>query len=216
MMQKEFENVEEYFSFFSDEEPEILTELSRETYLKTTHPHMISGHHQGRFLSMISNLIKPKNILEIGAFTGYATLCLAEGLQENGKITTIDHNDELNYFHDKYLRRSKNSNQINLVIGEAKEEIGKLKETFDIIFLDADKENYPTYYTLLMPMLSESGLMLVDNVLWYEKVLSEPEPNDLATIAIRKFNKMVKEDSSVNVVIIPIRDGLSMIKKTSK
>ena len=174
-----FNNINEYLDYCSGHIDEKLTELEKETHLKTTHPHMISGHHQGRVLSFLSKLIQPKSILEIGTFTGYSTLCLAEGLSENGHIVTIDHNDELSYFHNKYLIQSNWSNQITIKIGEAKKIIPDLNDSFDLIFIDADKESYPEYYNLLLPKLSSKGLMLVDNVLWYEKVLSEPDPSDL-------------------------------------
>lgn len=209
----EFSDIQSYIDFHSSTEPAHLQELSRQTYLRTVHPHMLSGHVQGRLLSLLVKLSGAKNILEIGTFTGYATLCMAEGLPKDGRITSIDFDDELAYFHEKFIRTSEKSNQIELVFGNALEEIPKLNKTFDFIFLDADKENYPNYYDLLLPKLNLEGLLLADNVLWYEKVLKTANKGDEATLAIQEFNKKVLEDKRVEVVILPLRDGLSLIRK---
>lgn len=206
--------LQDYLEQYSSPEPELLIELRRQTYLKTTHPHMISGVLQGRLLSFLSKIIQPKKILEVGTFTGYGTLCLAEGLQPDGYILTIDHDEELHDFSNEFFEKSSYSYQIKSLLGDAKEKLLQLDETFDLIFLDADKENYCTYLDLIKPLMHIHSVLIADNVLWYEKVL-DPDQQDEVTQSIRDFNKKVVEDESLEVVMLPIRDGLSLIRKKS-
>jgi len=207
-----FPDVERYMETHTSEEPEILKRLRRETYQKTTQPHMISGYTQGRFLSILSHILKPENILEIGTFTGYATLSLAEGLAENGKIYTIDNNEDLAYLPKKYFQESECSSGIEFILGDAKEEIIKLDVVFDLIFIDADKQNYPLYIDLVKPKLRSGGIILIDNVLWYGKVTDE-KAKDISTQKIREVNKKITEDSDFENVILPLRDGIHLIRK---
>jgi len=189
--------------------PKYLEELERETYLTSVLPQMISGRYQGRVLSLLSKLIKPKEILEIGTFTGYSSLCLAEGLKENGTIHTIDINDEFLSIQNKYFEKSPYRAQIKQYTGDAKELIPKFRQKFDLIFLDADKQHYPKYFELVFPLLNKNGLLIADNVLWYEKV-AQKEINDKETSALRKYNKLLTEHPEMEVVILPIRDGISI------
>lgn len=193
-------------------EPEILRRLRRETYQKTTQPHMISGYTQGRFLSIMSHMLQPKNILEIGTFTGYATLCLAEGLAEDGKIYTLDKNEDLAYLPKKYFAESEFSEKINFVLGDAKEELQKMDVIFDLVFIDADKESYLTYIDMIKPKLRKGGIILIDNVLWYGNVIDD-KAKDKATIQIKNVNKVVTEDPDFENVILPLRDGVHLIRK---
>ncbi|MCB9201890.1 MAG: class I SAM-dependent methyltransferase [Flavobacteriales bacterium] len=203
--------LEHYIEQLSTPETNLLKEIRKNTFLKTTHPHMISGHIQGKFLSMISLMINPKNILEIGTFTGYSTLCLLEGLQQNGKITTIDNNAELEGLCKESFEKHKKSNLINYLLGDAKKIIPNLNDEYDLIFIDADKENYSNYLDLVKPKLKKGGFILADNVLWYGKVTENTD--DKATNCIKEFNKKVNNDSDLEVVILPIRDGISIIRK---
>jgi len=189
--------------------PKYLEELERETYLTSVLPQMISGRYQGRVLSLLSKLIKPKEILEIGTFTGYSSLCLAEGLKENGTIHTIDINDEFLSIQNKYFEKSPYRAQIKQYTGDAKELIPKFRQKFDLIFLDADKQHYPKYFELVFPLLHKNGLLIADNVLWYEKV-AQKEIKDKETSALRKYNKLLTEHPEMEVVILPIRDGISI------
>lgn len=192
--------------------PKYLEELERETYLTSVLPQMISGRYQGRVLSLLSKLIKPKEILEIGTFTGYSSLCLAEGLKENGTIHTIDINDEFLSIQNKYFEKSPYRAQIKQYTGDAKELIPKFRQKFDLIFLDADKQHYPKYFELVFPLLNKNGLLIADNVLWYEKV-AQKEIKDKETSALRKYNKLLTEHPEMEVVILPIRDGISIGRK---
>lgn len=207
------QNLNQYLEKHTNEEPALLRDLMIETHQATTQPHMASGHYQGRVLSMISKLIQPKNILEIGTFTGYATLCLAEGLAENGKIITLDINDELKYIGEKYFEKSPYKNQIDYRIGPALEQMKSIEnESVDLIFIDADKQTYPEYYDRSVELLRKGGVILMDNVLWYGKVYDE-NANDKRTVILRDLNERVAKDSRVESFILPIRDGITLIRK---
>ena len=203
----------EYVQNKTSDESKILNDLSRETHLKVLNPRMLSGHYQGRLLSLISKLIKPKSILEIGTYTGYSTLCLLEGLEKKGFIHTIDHNEELLNIQNKFFKRAKVSNRIKQYTGDAKEIIKNLKVKFDLIFIDADKENYPLYYDLVFDKLKSGGIIIADNILWSGKILEKVEKDDYATQSIINFNNKIKNDERVEKIILPIRDGLSLIRK---
>ena len=202
----------EYIRLNSDEEPKLLQRLSEETHQKTIHPRMLSGHMVGRFLSLISKLIRPKKILEIGTFTGYSALCLAEGLHKEGILHTIDENEELIEFQKKYFDKSPYKNKIIQHLGKAESLVKKMDGNFDLIFIDADKTNYLNYYKTLVPKLNKNGLIIADNVLWSGKVLDK-ENDDPDTIALKKFNQSVKEDKRVDTIILEIRDGLTLCRK---
>ncbi|MFN8324503.1 MAG: O-methyltransferase [Flavobacteriaceae bacterium] len=206
------EELENYVALHSQFEPELLAKLNRETHQKILQPRMLSGHFQGRVLSILSKIISPKNILEVGTYTGYATLCLAEGLAENGTIDTIDNNEELVDFQRKYFDQSTWKNQIVQHLGNALEIIPKLNKKFDLVFIDADKENYINYYQMIVPMMNEGGIILSDNVLWSGKVLGEVKPNDKSTKILLEYNKLVNEDERVETVLLPIRDGLTVTR----
>ena len=202
----------EYIRLNSDEEPKLLQRLSEETHQKTIHPRMLSGHMVGRFLSLISKLIRPKKILEIGTFTWYSALCLAEGLDKEGILHTIDENEELIEFQKKYFDKSQYKNKIIQHLGKAESLVKKMDGNFDLIFIDADKTNYLNYYKTLVPKLNKNGLIIADNVLWSGKVLDK-ENDDPDTIALKKFNQSVKEDKRVDTIILEIRDGLTLCRK---
>jgi len=194
----------------SEDEPEILKELAIETYQKILQPRMLSGHPQGRILSFLSKIIKPKRILEIGTYTGYGTICLAEGLANNGKIITIDKNEEIIDFQNKYFEKSGYRDKIIQLNGEALDLIKTLDDKFDIVFLDADKENYIKYYKSVSNKIVKGGILISDNVLWSGKVLEPSKSNDLETDILNKFNQLLKNDKKFETVIIPIRDGISI------
>lgn len=204
------EELENYAAFHSENEPELLAALNKETHQKILQPRMISGHFQGRVLSVISKLINPTHILEIGTYTGYATLCLAEGLKENGSIDTLDINEELYDFQRKYFDLSPWGNQITQHLGDAVEIIPTLNKKFDLVFIDADKENYITYFNIIVPMMNKGGIILSDNVLWSGKVLEPLKPNDKSTPILLEYNKLLKDDPRVETVLLPIRDGLTV------
>jgi predicted O-methyltransferase YrrM len=208
------EELDDYIVKHSENEPELLQQLTRETYQKILQPRMLSGHYQGRVLSMISKLIKPKNILEIGTYTGYSALCLAEGLRENGTIHTIDINEELVDFQRKYFNKSPFGKQIHQHLGNALEIIPRLDVLFDIVFIDADKENYAKYFELIIDKLNPGGIILSDNVLWSGKVLDTKfKKEDTSTPALIEYNTLLKEDNRVETVLLPIRDGLTISRK---
>lgn len=200
----------EYISENSSKEPEILAKLNKETYQKVLQPRMLSGHIQGRFLSMISKIKSPSCILEIGTYTGYGTLCLAEGLSNGGKIFTIDRNEELLKIQNKYFEMSGKRDKIIQLTGNAKDILENLDETYDIVFIDADKENYIEYFNLVSERLNNNGIIISDNVLWSGKVLNSPSKNDEETNILIEFNKTLNEDERFETIILPIRDGLSI------
>lgn len=207
------EKLDKYIVKHSEDEPELLQELTRETHQKILLPRMLSGHYQGRVLSILSKLINPKHILEIGTYTGYSALCLAEGLQKNGELHTIDINEELSDFQRKYFDKSIYGTQIHQHVGDALTIIPNLKNTFDLIFIDADKENYVNYFYLVIDKLKSGGIILSDNVLWSGKVLESVKPDDTSTKALIEYNILLKEDSRIETVILPIRDGLTISRK---
>ena len=205
--------IEDYIEKNSSKEPQILKDLNKETYLKVLNPRMLSGHLQGRFLSIISKLIKPKKILEIGTYTGYSAICMAEGLIDNGIIHTIDINEELVSIQKKYFKKTKTTNSIIQHVGDAKEVIGKIDETFDMVFLDADKENYIEYYNLCIGKVRSEGLIIADNVLWTGKVIDPKSYDDELTQYLIDFNTVINQDDRVENIILPLRDGLNIIIK---
>ena len=204
------EHIDQYAVDHSENEPELLQQLTRETWQKVLAPRMSSGHYQGRVLSMISKLIHPKNILEIGTFTGYAALCLAEGMQANGTLDTIDINEELYDIQRKYFDASSYGNQIIQHTGNAVDIIPELTTSFDLVFIDADKSNYKTYLELLLPKLTSGAVILSDNVLWSGKVVEKVNPKDIDTKALLQYNKILKEHPKLETVLLPIRDGLTI------
>ncbi len=207
--------LETYLDNHANQEPEILARLRVETYQCTTQPHMISGEYQGRLLSLISKILFPKTILELGTFTGYATLCLAEGLVDGGKIITMDKNDELEYLCRKYFEESDYADKIDFRVNDAREELNTIEpNSVDLAFVDADKESYPYYFEKVLELLRPGGVMLVDNVLWYGKVMMEEEDKkDPSTKILKEFNDMVTADPRVESLILPIRDGITLIRK---
>ncbi len=202
--------IDDYVVEHSQVEPELLQKLSRETWQKVLQPRMLSGHFQGRVLSMLSKLIQPKNILEIGTYTGYSALCLAEGIQKEGELHTIDINEELCDFQRKYFDASEYGTQIYQHIGNALEVIPKLDKSFDLVFIDADKRNYPKYLEVLIPKLNSGAVILSDNVLWSGKVVEEVSKVDLDTQALLEYNKLLNEHPQLETVLLPIRDGLTI------
>ena len=202
-----------YIDNHSSDESDILYELRRETELKCLNPIMLSGKIQGNFLAIISKLIKPFNVLEIGTYTGYSTLCIAKGLNSGGMIHTIDKNEELLQIQNKYFEKSGLRNQIKQYTGDALAIIPKLKFDFDMVFLDADKENYVKYLELISPILKPGGVLLTDNVLWHGKILESSENQDRVTKLIDNFNKKILENKSLKTVMLPIRDGISLTLK---
>ena len=207
------EKLEEYVEQHTTKESDILYELNRQTHINVLQPRMLSGHLQGRVLSMLSHMIKPKRILEIGTYTGYAAICLAEGLTDNGELLTIDVNFELEEMAKNYFQKAGFQDQIKMIIGDALEEIPKLNKDFDLVFIDADKTNYLNYYNLLIDELPQNCYIIADNVLWSGKVLNEKEMNDPDTKALNIFNKTIQNDTRVENVLFPIRDGLMIIRK---
>ncbi len=207
------EELERYSAQHSQNEPELLQELSNATYQKVLQPRMLSGHLQGRFLSLISKIVQPNSILEIGTYTGYSALCLAEGLRPDGVLHTIDCNEELVDFQKHYFDKSDYSNQIKQYLGDARLVIPTIDSNFDLVFIDADKANYPIYFELVIDRLPSGGLIISDNVLWSAKVLSNAAPNDEETKSLQLYNHMINNDPRVEVVLLPIRDGLSICRK---
>jgi len=204
------EKLTEYISKNSNTEPEILARLNQETHQKILKPRMLSGHIQGRFLSMLSKMKSPSTILEIGTYTGYGTLCLSEGLIEGGKIFTIDRNEELLKIQNKYFEESGKRDKIIQLTGNAKEILNDLNETYDLVFIDADKENYIEYFNQVSERLNKNGIIISDNVLWSGKVLDSSLEKDEETNALLNFNKILNEDKRFETVILPLRDGLSI------
>ena len=206
------EKLDDYVVAHSQKEPELLQQLSRETWQKVLAPRMLSGHFQGRVLSMLSKLINPKNVLEIGTYTGYSALCLAEGIQPKGQLHTIDTNEELYDLQRRYFDKSGFGNQIIQYTGNAINIIPKIDKTFDLVFIDADKQNYPNYLEIILPKLKSGSVILSDNVLWTGKVIEELQKGDKDTEALLKYNKMINEHSQLETVLLPIRDGLTITR----
>ncbi|CEN45247.1 O-methyltransferase [Capnocytophaga canis] len=202
--------IEEYASEHTENEPLLLQELTRRTHLQVLQPRMISGHFQGRVLSLLSKLISPSAILEIGTYTGYATLCLAEGLQKNGVLHTIDIKEELQELQREFFDRSGKGKQIIQHLGKAKDIIPTLETKFDLVFIDADKQNYAIYFDLIINKMNSGGIIVSDNVLWSGKVVQNVKSNDKQTLALLEYNKKIKEDPRVETVLFPIRDGLTV------
>jgi predicted O-methyltransferase YrrM len=203
--------IEEYSRIFSGEPSPLLQELDRETHAMILQPRMLSGHLQGRFLSFFAKVCRPSTILEIGTFTGYSALCLAEGLTPNGRLITIDINEELETFTRSFFNRSEYKEQIDYRIADAKDELTKIEGPFDLVFIDADKRNYGLYYDLIIDKMSPGGIILVDNVLWSGKIVDETA-RDKSTQALRDFNQKCLEDPRVDKMLLPLRDGLYMLR----
>jgi len=212
-MQRFDDSVTDYILKHSSPVDDLLNELERKTYVKILRPQMVSGPIQGKTLEMISYMLRPKRILELGTFTGYATLCLAKGLPIDGIIHTIDINDELEEFTQSFFDRCPQANQIKFHIGDACKIIPNLNEQFDLVFIDADKREYPEYYKLVLPIVKPGGFIIADDVLWYGKVNENVPENDTYTKGLIAFNEMVQNDPQVENVIFPIRDGLMVIRK---
>jgi predicted O-methyltransferase YrrM len=204
------QELEEYIEQHSEKEPALLAALNKETYQKILLPRMLSGHFQGRVLSMLAKLIRPLTILEIGTYTGYSALCLCEGMQENGTLHTIDIKEELVDFQRKHFDKSPWGKQIIQHLGEAIDIIPTLEVKFDLVFIDADKENYLNYYELILPKMNKGGIILSDNVLWSGKVLEELQKNDVSTKVLLEYNSLLANDKRVETVLLPIRDGLTV------
>lgn len=205
--------ITEYAENFSSEESPVLKKLNRETHVKILFAHMLSGKLQGNLFKMISRMIKPEKILEIGTFTGYSAICLAEGLSEKGILHTIEINPELEDIIRKYFNEAGVSEKINLHIGNALEIIPALDGSYDLVYIDADKENYLNYYKLVFNKVKKGGFIIADNVLWDGKVLKEPLPSDTETVAIKEFNTFVQNDKRVENLLLPFRDGLMITRK---
>ncbi len=206
-------NLEEYILCHIDDEGEQLTRLNRDAHVNLLRPRMLSGHLQGRMLKLFCRMLSPKRILEIGTYTGYATLCMAEALPEDGTIDTIEINDELEDFIVKQFNQSPDKNKIRLHIGDATEIIPSLNEMYDLVFIDGDKREYSTYYDLVFDKIRPGGMIIADNTLWDGKVVEEVVYNDKQTIGILDFNDKIKADDRIEKVIIPVRDGLTLIYK---
>lgn len=211
---KEFidQKIMDYVDLYSQQEPLLLKELNKETNLKVLNSRMLSGSYQGRILSIISKILKPKMVLEIGTYTGYSALCIAEGLDIGGTIDTIDINEELQQIQNKFFGKSGFSKQINQHLGNALDIIPKINKTFDLVFLDADKENYIEYFNLIIDKVNSGGVIIADNVLWSGKVI-KADTNDLVTNKLIEFNNLINKDKRIENIILPFRDGLSICRK---
>ena len=207
------DNILNYSISKSEKESKLLNDLYRETYLKVLNPRMISGHYQGRILSLISKIISPKKILEIGTYTGYSAICLCEGMDKGGVLHTIDNNKELVEIQNKYFKKANLKDKIVQHSGDAKNIIPSIDEEFDIVFIDADKESYPEYYDLIINKVRTGGIIIADNILWSGKILEKVEKDDQATKSIIEFNNKIIEDDRVKNIILPIRDGLNIVRK---
>ena len=204
------EKIDEYAVAHSQDEPALLQDLSKETWQKVLAPRMLSGHFQGRVLSMISKLIQPKSILEIGTYTGYSALCLAEGIRKDGMLHTIDTNEELADLQRRYFDKSEYGHQIKQYVGKALDIIPNIETKFDLVFIDADKSNYMNYFYAIIDKMNSGGIILSDNVLWSGKVVEKLDPKDEDTKALIAYNKLLKEDPRVETILLPIRDGLTI------
>jgi caffeoyl-CoA O-methyltransferase len=205
--------IENYAGGFTTPEPEVLAMLNRETWSKVLMPRMLSGHMQGRILSMFSHMLKPTQVLEIGTYTGYSAICLAEGLKEGGKLHTIDINEELKEMALRYFKMAGMENSIVMHVGAAMEIINNIKGNFDLVFIDADKENYSNYYDLVFDRVSKGGYIIADNVLWSGKVLEDKKKMDDETKALKAYSEKVYNDSRVEALLLPVRDGLMIARK---
>lgn len=206
------EALDEYAVRHTQKEPKLLAQLARETYQKVLQPRMLSGHYQGRLLSILSKIINPEAILEIGTYTGYSALCLAEGLQKDGELHTIDINEELVDLQEKYFSLSDYKDQIHAHLGNALDIIPTINKKFDLIFMDADKPNYPAYFDLIINKIKPGGILLTDNVLWSGKVIEDIKEDDESTKALVNYNRRLAEDPRLETILLPIRDGLSVTR----
>lgn len=209
------EAIDDYTVAHTQKEPEVLARLTRETHQKILQPRMLSGHYQGRLLSIISKIVRPNAILELGTYTGYSAICLAEGLVKNGELHTLDINEELQTIQNKYFELSGFRTQIHQHLGEALNILPTLDMKFDLIFMDADKPNYPAYFDLIIDKLNPGGILLTDNVLWSGKVVEPLKSDDESTKALLEYNKMVAMDARLETIMLPIRDGLSLSRRIS-
>ena len=207
-------NIAEYAEQHTEAEPQLLYQLNRKTNIEVINPRMIAGHFQGRLLSMLIHMIKPKTILEVGTYTGYSAICFAEGLAENGEIHTIDNNEELEPIQMAFFEKAGILDKVKRYVGDALEIIPEINHEFDVVFLDDDKANYCNYFEMVLPKLKTGGYLLADNVLWSGKILEEnPKKEDIDTIGLKRFNKMVQDDPRVQNILLPIRDGLMVCRK---
>ena len=207
------QEIEKYAQDHTQQESEVLYNLNRETHLKVLIPRMLSGHIQGRILSMFSHMVKPKNVLEIGTYTGYSAICFAEGMQPDGKLVTIDINNELETMATSYFVKSGFGNQIDMKIGNAIDIIPTLDLKFDLVFIDADKHNYSNYFELVINKVNKGGFIIADNVLWSGKVLTDEVNTDTDTKALDQYNKKINSDPRVENILMPVRDGLMVARK---
>ncbi|MGB0403415.1 MAG: O-methyltransferase [Salibacteraceae bacterium] len=205
--------LDEYVVNHSEPESELLTDLNRQTHLKVLIPRMIAGNYQGRVLSMLSHMIRPKTVLEIGTYTGYSALCFAEGLKPDGVIHTIDHNEELETMQSSFFAKSGFRSRIKQYVGEALDIIPEIEGHFDLVYIDADKENYCNYYNMVIDRVPSGGYIIADNVLWSGKVIEELDAKDEETKMLLKYNKMITDDDRVQNVLFPVRDGLMIARK---
>ena len=205
--------VDSYIISHSDAESDYLAQVNRRTHLRLINPRMMSGHFQGRVLAMLCQMIQPKRILELGTYSGYSALCMAEALSDGGILHTIEHDDELEDFILENINGSAHNSKIKLHIGDALEKIAEIDETFDLVFIDADKRQYVAYYEAVLPKIRQDGFILVDNTLWDGKLFYEIDPNDKQTIEIMRFNDFIAKDTRIEKVILPLRDGLTIIRK---
>jgi predicted O-methyltransferase YrrM len=205
--------LDNYVCAHTENEPALLVDLNRRTHVSILQPRMLSGHYQGRLLSMLAHMIQPKRVLEIGTYTGYSALCFAEGLQAGGKVTTVDVNEELEEFVRSYIEKANCSDKIEYIVGDAMEVVAKMDEQFDLVFIDADKKNYCNYYELVFDKVKPGGYIIADNVLWSGKVLEDYDSLDRETKILMDYNKMIHEDERVQEILLPIRDGLMIARK---
>lgn len=206
-------SIDEYVELHSDKEPAYLARISRLTHLRLINPRMLSGHVQGRFLTMICHMLQPKRVLELGTYAGYSALCMAEAMPVDGVLHTIESDDELEDFILENLATAEHGTKICLHIGEALNVIQQLDETFDLVFIDADKREYSAYFEAVLPKLRKGGFIIADNTLWDAKVLTNPAKNDYQTIEIQRFNSLIANNNRVEKVILPLRDGITLIRK---
>ncbi len=207
------ENLENYVANNTQKEPSVLEQLQRETWQKVLIPRMLSGHLQGRILSLISKMISPVNILEIGTYTGYSAICMAEGLADNGTLHTIDINEELKPIQDKYFELAGFRKKIIQHVGNALKIVPTLNHSWDLVFIDADKHNYINYYDLVFPQVKKGGILIFDNVLWSGKVIEDIDPNDKDSLTLNRLNNLLTADERIENVLFPVRDGLMVVRK---